>query len=94
MRIPHRNSVLKQGPDVTNIELQQRSCVAHRIKFSIDHTSHLCSLGRGFLDGLHEVLVCETCACVIHTINLYTLSALVLSSYINVCAGYMCFVKL
>ena len=42
---------------------------------------------------LHEVLVCETCACVIHTI-LYTLSALVLSSYINVCAGYMCFVKL
>ena len=34
-----------------------------------------------------------TCACVIHT-NLHTLSALVLSSYINVCAGYMCFVKL
>ena len=25
---------------------------------------------------------------------IYTLSALVLSSYINVCAGYMCFVKL
>ena len=33
---------------------------------------------------LHEILVC---ACVIHTINLYTLSALVLSSYINVCGG-------
>ena len=30
--------------------------------------------------------MCETCACVIHT-NLHTLSALVLSSYINVCAG-------
>ena len=30
--------------------------------------------------------MCETCACVIHT-NLYTLSALVLSSYINICAG-------
>ena len=42
---------------------------------------------------LHEILECETCACVIHT-NLYTLSALLLSSYINVCAGYMCFVKL
>ena len=27
---------------------------------------------------LHEVSVCETCACVIHTINLYTLSALLL----------------
>ena len=34
----------------------------------------------------------ETCACVIHT-SLHTLSAacaLVLSSYINVCVGYMC----
>ena len=56
MRIPHRNSVLKQGPDVTNIELQHRSCVAHRIKFSIDHTSHLCSLGRGFLDVISQTL--------------------------------------
>ena len=38
----------------------------------------------------------HVCACVIHTINLYTLSALVLSSYINVWGGggYMCFVKL
>ena len=34
----------------------------------------------------------ETCACVIH-INLHTLSA-ACASYSNVCAGYMCFVKL
>ena len=38
----------------------------------------------------------QTCACAIH-IYLHTLSAacaLVLSSYINVCAGYMRYVKL
>ena len=34
--------------------------------------------------------VYETCACVIHSAT----CALVLSFHINVCAGYMCFVKL
>ena len=45
---------------------------------------------------LHEVRVYQTCACVIH-INLTHCQlhvALVLSILHNVCAGYMCFVKL
>ena len=48
----------------------------------------------GYLRTRGQETLYETCACVIH-IYLYTLSAacaIVLSSYINVCAG--CFVKL
>ena len=42
---------------------------------------------------LHEFWVYQTCACVIH-INLIHCQLLVLSILHNVCAGYMCSVKL
>ena len=47
----------------------------------------------GYLRTKGQESVHETCACVIHTILLAC--ALILSViHINVCAGYMCFVKL
>ena len=44
----------------------------------------------------HDVSVYETCACVIHTINLLSYMCInaIIVIHINVCAGYMCFVKL
>ena len=49
----------------------------------------------GYLRTKGQESVYETCACVIHTILLsYMCISIVSPFHINVCAGYMCFVKL
>ena len=49
----------------------------------------------GYLRTKGQESVYETCACVIHTILLSYMCINILSVFhINVCAGYMCFVKL
>ena len=49
----------------------------------------------GYLRTKGQESVYETCACVIHTILLsYMCINICQSFHINVCAGYMCFVKL
>ena len=49
----------------------------------------------GYMRTKGQESVYETCACVIHTILLsYMCISIVSPFHINVCAGYMCFVKL